>query len=1151
MSEFTHLHVHTQFSILDGAAKIKNLMARSKEVGMKALAITDHGNMYGAMTFMNEAKKVGIKPLIGCEMYVAHGSRFEKTNRGHHLILIAKNLEGYRNLARLSTLAFKEGFYYNPRTDKELLRKYSKGIIASSACLGGEIPQAILKGDLQKAEDAVKEFIDIFGDDFYIEVMRHGLEDQNKVNEELIRLAGKFNVKIIATNDVHYIDADDFEAHHVLICINTDTELDAADGLSYSGQEFLKTPEEMEALFADIPEAISNTQEIVDKVELFNLENPIMLPEFPVPEGFKNQDEYLAHLTFEGAKKLYGEITEEIKARLDFELNTIARMGFPGYFLIVSDFIRAAREMGVIVGPGRGSAAGSAVAFCTGITSVDPIKYNLLFERFLNPERISMPDIDVDFDDEGRDKVLDYVINKYGESHVAQIVTFGTMAAKSAIRDVGRVLKLKQFDINRIAKLVPEKPGTTLESAFKEVPELSNELKSPDDDIRRTLKFAEILEGSARHTGTHACGVIIGPDDLANYLPLANAKDSKMMVTQYEGKYVESAGMLKMDFLGLKTLSIIREAVSNIRETHNITIDIETIPLDDELTFGLYQRGETVGTFQFESEGMRQYLRELKPSSIEDLIAMNALYRPGPMQFIPEFINRKHGKEKVEYPHEMLEPILNSTYGIMVYQEQIMQAAQIMGGFSLGKADLLRRAMGKKQRDVMEEQKLIFVDGALERGVSRENAEVVFDTMAKFADYGFNRSHSAAYSLIAYQTAYLKAHYPAEYMAGVLTHNLSDIKKITFFIEECIRSGIPVLGPDINESRMNFFVNKKKQIRFGLGAIKNVGEGAVLHIIEERDTNGPFASFTDFLLRLNLRTVNKKCIESLAMAGAFDGFENVHRAQYFYKDNENDSAFFEKAIRTAGLHLERKNSAQVSLFGEVEEFNTPEIEFPVCKPWSKIEQLKLEKLVTGFYISGHPLDVYKTEIDTYCNISLGDLKDDLSPYKNAELSFAGMVNSSSHRLTSNGKPFGSFALEDFSDTLHLNIFSEDYLKFKHMLVDEQCLLVKARVGSRFKSEQLELKITGMHLLTEVLEKYVSFITLSVSLNDINEQNIRLLEDMLQQNSGTCPVKLMIYDIGNSINLNFNANGYKVNPPDFIKALKKQDIFRFKISKMVF
>ncbi|MDO9511870.1 MAG: DNA polymerase III subunit alpha [Bacteroidales bacterium] len=1151
MSEFTHLHVHTQFSILDGAAKIKNLFARAKETGMKSLAITDHGNMYGAMTFMNEAKDAGIKPLIGCETYCAHNSRFEKDNRGHHLILIAKNLEGYRNLAKLSTFAFKEGFYYNPRIDKELLRKYSKGIIASSACLGGEIPQAILRGNIEKAELAIQEFLEIFGEDFYLELMRHGLEEQNKVNEVVVGLAKKYNVKVIATNDVHYIHADDFEAHHVLICINTDSDFENSEGLSYTGQEYLKTPEEMAELFADIPEALSNTQEIVDKVEYFQLENPIMLPEFPVPEGFVDQDDYLAYLTFEGAKVFYEDITEEIQERLDFELTTIKRMGFPGYFLIVSDFIRAAREMGVMVGPGRGSAAGSAVAFCTGITAIDPLKYNLLFERFLNPDRISMPDIDVDFDDEGRDKVLDYVINKYGENRVAQIVTFGTMAAKSAIRDVGRVLKVKQFDINRLAKLVPEKPGTTLESAFKEVPELNNELKSPDELIRRTLKFAEILEGSSRHTGTHACGVIIGPDDLSNYLPLANAKDSKMMVTQYEGKYVESAGMLKMDFLGLKTLSIIREAISNIKETENITIDIDTIPLDDEATFALYQRGETIGTFQFESEGMRQYLRELKPTSIEDLIAMNALYRPGPMQFIPTFINRKHGKEKVEYPHEMLEPLLKSTYGIMVYQEQIMQAAQIMGGFSLGKADLLRRAMGKKQRDVMEQQKLIFIDGALEKGVTKENAEVVFDTMAKFADYGFNRSHSAAYSLIAYQTAYLKARHPAQYMAGVLTHNLSDIKKITFFIEECLRTGIPVLGPDINESRMNFFVNSKKQIRFGLGAIKNVGEAAVSHIIEERSLNGPFANFTDFLLRLNLRTVNKKCIEALAMAGAFDTFENVHRAQYFYKEREDDSAFFEKAIRTAAIHIERQNSAQVSLFGDVEEFNTPEIEFPECPRWSKIEQLRLEKQVTGFYISGHPLDVYKTEIDNYCNIGLSDLKDDLSPYKTSELTFAGLVSTVSHRLTSNGKPFGSFSLEDFSDTLNMNIFSEDYLKFKHMLVEEQCILVKARIGSRFKSEQLEIKITSMHLLPEVLEKYVSAIHLSVSLSEITQENMQLLENLIQQNSGSCMLKFGIYDLGNNIILNFNTAKHKVNPPDFIKALKKQNIFRFKLSKRVF
>ncbi|MEA3476743.1 MAG: DNA polymerase III subunit alpha, partial [Bacteroidota bacterium] len=792
MPDFTHLHVHTQFSILDGASKISSLVESVKGFGMDALAVTDHGNLFGALKFFKEAKEQGIKPIIGCEVYVATEGRKSKDKRlgrsSNHLILLAKNKEGYQNLSRLSSLGYIEGFYYVPRIDKELLRKYSKGLIASSACLGGELPKSIMNHGEEKAGQVIEEFIDIFGDDYYLELMNHGLPEQKSVNEVLVSLAKKYNRKLIATNDVHFVKKEDYDAHKILICLNTGKELDDETGLHYTGEEYLKSPEEMSELFKEYPEALANTREIVDKVETYDItSDKIYLPVFPLPEGFKTEDDYLRHLTDEGANKLYPKVTDEIRGRLDFELKVISEMGFPGYFLIVQDFIAKAREMGVIVGPGRGSVAGSAVAYCTGITNIDPIKYNLLFERFLNPERITMPDIDIDFDDEGRDKVLKYVVDKYGYNRVAQIITFGTMAARLAIRDVARVLRLPLPDADKLAKMIPERPGITLDRAYKEVKELSDIKKTGPELEKKTLTFAETLEGSARHTGIHACGVIIGPDDLIDHLPLSISKDSEYMVTQYEGKLVESVGMLKMDFLGLKTLSIMKGAIKNIHKRHGTTIKIDDIPLDDTQTFELYQRGDTIGTFQFESDGMRTYLKELKPTNIEDLIAMNALYRPGPMNYIPIYINRKHGREKVEYPHKLIEDILKPTFGIMVYQEQIMQTAQLMAGFSLGKADTLRRAMGKKKMDIMAAQKVEFVNGAAKKEIPEEKAVEVFSIMERFAEYGFNRSHSAAYSVIAYQTAYLKAHYPAEFMAAVLTHNLNDIKKITFFIDECKR----------------------------------------------------------------------------------------------------------------------------------------------------------------------------------------------------------------------------------------------------------------------------------------------------------------------------------------------------------------------------
>ncbi len=1142
MSDFTHLHVHTQYSILDGAANIPLLIQRAKELGMNSLAITDHGNMYGVLKFFNESKKQGIKPIIGCEVYIARESRTKKEKtRGkqyYHLILLAKNKTGYHNLAKLTSLGYLEGFYYRPRIDKEILEKYSEGIIVSTACLGGEIPQSIMNHGEEKAQEAIDWFKSIFKDDFYLELQNHGTPEQKSVNETILKLAAKNNIKVIATNDVHYINKEDFNAHDILIRLNTGADInDSKDDLHYTGQEYLKSPDEMLELFPEAPEAIENTQEIVSKVEDYDIYNPILLPKFPIPDSFRDENEYLRHLTYEGAKRFYPEITDEIRERLDFELKVIAEMGFPGYFLIVQDFINKAREMDVIVGPGRGSAAGSAVAYCTGITSIDPIGYNLLFERFLNPERVSMPDIDVDFDDAGRDKVLKYVVEKYGREKVAQIVTFGTMAAKLAIRDVARVLKLPLPDADRLAKMVPERPGITLKQAYKDVPEL-NVIKSKGEELeRKTLQFAETLEGSARHTGTHACGVIIGPDDLINYVPLATAKDSELMVTQYEGKLVESVGMLKMDFLGLKTLSIINDAIKNIQKSHGVKIEIEKLPLDDQKTYELYQRGDTIGTFQFESEGMRSYLKELKPTNIEDLIAMNALYRPGPMEFIPTFIRRKHGKEKVEYPHPLLEEILKPTFGIMVYQEQIMQAAQIMGGFTLGKADILRRAMGKKKMDVMAAMKKEFVEGAEAKGIERKNAEDVFATMQEFAKYGFNRSHSAAYSVIAYQTSYLKAHYPAEYMAAVLTHNLNDIKKITFFIDESKRRGIPVLGPDVNESHLNFMVNEKGEIRFGLAAIKNVGESAAQNIIEEREKNGHYFSIFDFAKRVNLKSVNKRSFEALAMAGAFDSFENTHRAQYFYRENTEDSIFLEKVVKYANEYQIQQNSSQVSLFGDSDEVQMVDPSLPECTPWTKLEQLKNEKDVTGFYMSGHPLEDYKSEIDHFCNVTITDLKNDKEKFKNKQVTFAGILTAVNHRTSKTGNPFATFTMEDFNDFDNYILFSEDYLKMKHFLVEGQSLLVKAKVTERnYKNGQLDIRISSIMLLSEAMERNTKEILLKLKLEQISDEFIVQLDKLLKESPGSCKLKFQVSDPEDHIDVNLPAAKLSVGASQFLRGI---------------
>jgi len=1135
--QFSHLHVHTQFSLLDGAAAISNLLQKAKNNEMKAMAITDHGNMFGVPKFVAEANKKDIKPVIGCEFYLARGSRFDKTKTTevdekniYHQLILAKNQIGYKNLSILSSRGFTEGYYYKPRIDKELIRELKEGLIATTCCLASEVNQAILKKGEVEAEKLFLEWLDIFGEDYYIEIQRHGIPEQNICNEVLLRWAKKHNVKVIATNDVHYVDVKDAEAQDILLCLQTGKDFNDPKRMRFENNRFfLKTKEEMEELFKDVPESLENTQEIIDKIESPKITRDILLPVYQLPQGFTSEIEFLKHISFEGAKKRYSTVPAEVEERLNFELNVIKDMGFAGYFLIVQDFTTAARNLGVSVGPGRGSAAGSLVAYCIGIINIDPIKYDLLFERFLNPERISMPDIDIDFDEDGRQKVIDYVVEKYGKDKVAQIVTFGTMAAKSSIKDVARVLGLPLHEADRLTKLLPDELGINLKKSLEDVKELKEELRSTNPLIRKTLEFAGILEGSARHTGIHAAGVIIAPDKLENYIPLCTSKDAELLVTQYDGKYVESVGMLKMDFLGLKTLNIITDCIENIFKIHGIKINPDEIPLEDEKTFELYKRGDTVGTFQFESEGMQKHLQDLKPSTFEDLIAMNALYRPGPMQFIPQFINRKLGKEKVEYPHQLLEPILKHTYGIMVYQEQIMQTAQIMGGFSLGGADLLRRAMGKKDAKTMEEQKVVFINGSQEKGVDKAKASEVFDVMKKFAEYGFNRSHSAAYSLLAFQTAYLKSHYPAEYMAAVLTRNMSDIKKITFFMEECRRRNITMLGPDVNESEFKFFVNKTGQIRFGLGAVKGVGEAAVEALISERESNGIFKSIFQLTSRVNLRAVNKRCLESLAYSGAFDSFENTKRSDFFLKDMESVN-LLEKSVKYGLAIQETKNAAQINMFGELEESDVPEPPVIPAPNWSKIETLKNEKEVIGFYLSGHPLDTFRLQMESFCKNKISDLNKNLTAYRGKDVVFAGIISQATHRQSKkNGNPFGSIVVEDYDDSIALNLFSENYLKFKHMLVQDTFVYIMAKVKPKYKDDtNLDIEIINIILLDEVSEKKTKHVQVSLALKDLSESLINSLGQLIEKNPGKIPLRFVIDDSTDGISIELYPRKFKVD-----------------------
>ncbi len=1163
MSNFTHLHLHTQYSILDGASAIPKLLDKAKSLDMKAVAITDHGNMFGVKLFHKTAQKVGIKPILGCEVYVAEESRFRrdkiKDKKSNHLVVLAKNQVGYHNLIKLVSYGWTEGFYRKPRIDKELLEKYKEGLIVSSACLGGSVPQAIMKGDIEAAEADAAWYKSIFGDDYYLELQRHETGDpqrdakiynyQKQVNEAILKIAQKLDIKYIATNDVHFINREDSASHDILITLSTGAKFDDPNRMRYTGEEYFKTADEMSAIFSDLPEAIANTMEIADKVEEYDLNRKPVMPEFKLPEGFESEADYLRHITYEGGKMRWGEISKEQKERLDFELDTIIGMGFPGYFLIVWDFLKAARDMGVSVGPGRGSAAGSAVAYCLKITDIDPIKYDLLFERFLNPDRISMPDIDIDFDEDGREKVLKWVVKKYGDKRVANIITFGTMATKSSIKDVARTIELPLNEANRLAKLVPEKPGTTFEKAYKESPELKAEKQSKDPLIVSTLKFAENLEGSVRQTGVHACGIIIGKDDLENYVPLSTSKESDLYVTQYDGKHVEDIGLLKMDFLGLKTLSIIMDAVKNVKLSKGIDIDIDKIPINDELTYQLYAKGETTGIFQFESEGMKKYLKQLKPTRFDDLIAMNALYRPGPMDYIPSFINRKHGREKIVYDLPEMEELLESTYGITVYQEQVMRLSQKLAGFTKGQADSLRKAMGKKIIAMMNELKGLFVKGCAENGHPEKVVEKIWADWESFAQYAFNKSHSTCYAYVSYQTAYLKAHHPAEYMAAVLSRNLSNIKKVTIFMEEAKRMGLDILGPSVNESFHSFTVNKKGQVRFGIGAIKGVGEAAVADIIKEREENGAYKDFYDFVERVNLSSVNKRTVEALVYAGGFDEISGLSRSQFFAYSGNSDLNFLEECLKYGNKLNNGDDTSQASLFGGDEAVEIKKPDIPQVEEWDRMERLDKEREVIGIYLSEHPLDSYKLEIQSYCNTQISELAD-IEKLKGKDLKIAGIVKNVTHAMTKNGKPYGAFEIEDYGGSYRVMLFSNDYIKFKNYLTKNYALLLTGKVDHRFGNPKmdLEFKLKSVEMLSEMKDKMLKTLAIKIPITKISDSVITELNSVMNSFKGNKNLQFLIYDPETKVHVTMFSRTHKVNiTEELLALLDKNSNIVYKVS----
>ncbi|WP_274474020.1 DNA polymerase III subunit alpha [Mangrovimonas aestuarii] len=1196
--DFVHLHNHSQFSVLQSTMSVADLVGAAVKHNMPAVALTDHGNMMAAFHFVkalsghnksvqakiDEALEKGetptdklVKPIVGCEFFVCE-NRLDKTRKdnGYQVVLLAKNKRGYHNLAKLSSIAFTEGFYYVPRIDKEAILRYKEDIIVLTGNLYGEVPSKVLNIGESQAEEALLWWKKQFGDDLYIELMRHNQEDENRVNPVLIEFSKKHDVKLIATNNTYYAEQEDANAHDILLCVKDGekqaTPIGRGRGYRYGlpNQEYyFKSGDEMKVLFKDIPEAIFNIQEIVDKIEPFELARDVLLPKFDIPERFQYEEDeidggkrgenaYLRYLTYEGAKKRYEEITPEIEERLDFELEVIEKTGYPGYFLIVEDFIREARNMGVSVGPGRGSAAGSAVAYCLWITNLDPIKYDLLFERFLNPDRVSMPDIDIDFDDEGRSRVMDYVIEKYGASQVAQIITYGTMAAKSSIRDTARVLDLPLHEADRIAKLIPNtklkkifgKSEADLKASFRsEELESINELLnlSEGKDLEaQTINKARVLEGSVRNTGIHACGVIITPDDITNFVPVSLAKDSDLYVTQFDNSVVEEAGLLKMDFLGLKTLTLIKDTVKIVKAKHGVELDPENFPLDDEKTYELFQRGETVGVFQYESPGMQKHMRDLKPTVFDDLIAMNALYRPGPMEYIPSFIKRKHGDEEIVYDLPAMEDNLKETYGITVYQEQVMLLSQKLASFTKGEADMLRKAMGKKIFALLEKLKPKFLDGGEANGHPRKVLEKVWKDWEAFASYAFNKSHSTCYAWVAYQTAYLKAHYPAEYMAAVLSNNMNDIKQVTFFMEECKRMKLNVLGPDVNESYYKFSVNQDNAVRFGMGAIKGVGHGAVETIVENRK-EGDYKSIFDMAKRIDLRSANKKAFENLALAGAFDCFSDTHRAQYFH-DEGDGITFLEKAIKYGSKHQENENSAQVSLFGEASEVQIEEPQIPPCDTWGTMEKLAQEREVIGIYISGHPLDDFKIEMQTFCNATLS-MFHVMEQYVNRELVFGGVVTDVQHRVSKQGKGWAAFTIEDYTDSYEFRIFGEEYLKYRHFLVYNSFVFVRAFIREGWVNKDTgkvgdpRIQFNNFMLLHDVMDAYAKKLSIQLNINDLKDNKIALLQELIHGNPGNKALNFLVYDNDEKIKLNMPSRRLKVNiTQELLNVLKEHDLY---------
>ena len=1220
MEDFIHLHVHTYYSILDGQSPVEKLVDKAVANGMRGMAITDHGNMFGVKELYNYCNKINgklkeqgkepFKPIFGCEMYVARRTKADRVKEkgdagGYHLIVLAKNYHGYKNLIKLVSRAWVDGFYSKPRTDRADLEKYHEDLIVCSACIAGEVPAKILKGDIPGAREAIEWYKSIFGDDYYLELQRHEVKDPNqranretfplqqRANKELIKLAKEYGIKVVCTNDCHFVDQENAEAHDHLLCLSTGKELNDPTRMLYSKQEWFKTREEMNEIFADVPEALSNTLEILDKVETYSIDHSPIMPFFPIPKEFGTEEEtrkrispeelfrefttdengneimsheeaekkikklggidklyrikfeadYLAKLAYDGAKRLYGEpLTDEVYERIKFELHIMKTMGFPGYFLIVQDFINSAQdELGVMVGPGRGSAAGSVVAYCLGITKIDPIKYDLLFERFLNPDRISLPDIDTDFDDDGRGKVLEWVEDKYGHDKVAHIITYGTMATKNSIKDVARVEKLPLDISNRLCKAIPDKLPDGLKmnltNAIKCVPELREAEASANPQMANTIKYAKMLEGTVRGTGIHACGTIICRDAISDWVPVSTAEDKsdpghKLLATQYDGHVIEETGLIKMDFLGLSTLSIMKETVENIRLTHDgFTLDLDTIPIDDELTYKLYQEGRTIGTFQFESAGMQKYLRELRPTVFEDLIAMNALYRPGPMDYIPSFIARKNGKEPITYDIPCMEKYLKDTYGITVYQEQVMLLSRQLADFTRGESDALRKAMGKKKKAIVDAMKPKFIEGGKKNGHDPKVLEKIWGDWEKFASYAFNKSHATCYSWVAYQTAYLKAHYPAEFMAGNMSRCLNDITKITKLMSECQAMNIPCLGPDVNESEQKFSANKKGEVRFGLSAIKGMGEAAAINIIAERHKNGQYKDIFDFVQRVNLSAVNRKAMESLALSGGFDSF-GIRREQYFASNAKGDT-FVETLLRYGQVYQSEQSSMQNSLFGDMGgvEIQTPPV--PDCEAWSTMELLKRERELVGIYLSAHPLDDYAVVLNHMCNLhcpQIGREMDKKAFASIEELTFGGIVTSVSQRWTKNNKPFGIVTIEDFEGQGELALFGEDWTKWQSMLQEEYHIYITAQCVQRFRNnpDAYDMVIKKIEFLSDVKEKSIEKFTVYMDATMFNDAQLTDLETTLKNSTGNVPLYINIHDAKNNTNVQLYSRNITVD-----------------------